>query len=221
MWNLQVTTFKCGGHCVGFGMSHLVWDGHGVVEFLFNLMSVAQGGPLIFQPKPEREMFKARDPPTPTFDHPEYLRLDELPPSLSGAFTTPDVVDSGFEGISASSKHITKIVSFSAEDLAILKRRAMEDGKLSKVSTFDALSGHVWQARIKAIDAKPTDVAQLQYAVDIRDRLDPPLPKGFVGNAIYSACARATCEEVRSGSLSFCVEQVQKANERVTNDFIR
>ena len=114
-----------------------------------------------------------------------------------------------------------QVVPFSAKDLAELKSRAMEGGVLEKVSTFEALAGHIWQARIKANDAKPNEVAQLLYAVDVRDRLDPPLPKGFVGNALYSACARATCEEVRNGPLSFCVEQIQQANRRVTNDYIR
>jgi omega-hydroxypalmitate O-feruloyl transferase len=97
----------------------------------------------------------------------------------------------------------------------------MAGGVLKKVSTFEALAGHVWQARIKAIDAQPQEIAQLLYAVDVRDRLDPPVPKGFVGNALYSACARATCEEVRNGPLSLCVQEIQRANERITNDYIR
>ena len=83
-----------------------------------------------------------------------------------------------------------QIVSFTAEEVATLKNRAMEGGLLSKVSTFDALSGHVWQARTKAIEREPTQLAQLQFAVDIRDRIEPPLPKQFCGNGIYSACAR-------------------------------
>jgi shikimate O-hydroxycinnamoyltransferase len=98
---------------IGFGMSHQVWDGHGVVEFLFNLMSLAQGGPLMFQPKPDREMFKARDPPTPMFDHPEYLKLDEIPAPTaaaeSTAFTTTEAAKSEFVGIAASAKHVTKV----------------------------------------------------------------------------------------------------------------
>ena len=104
---IQVTTLKCGGHVIGFGMSHLVWDGHGVVEFLFNLMSLVQGGPLVFQPKPDRAMFKARDPPMPTFDHPEYIKLDELPPQTS--FTTSNAATAEFAGLAASAKHVTKV----------------------------------------------------------------------------------------------------------------
>lgn len=220
---IQVTTFKCGGHAIGFGMSHLVWDGHGVVDFLFNLMSLARGGPLVSQPKPNRDMFKARDPPTPLFDHPEYLKRDDLAkvPSLGGPFTTPEAAESEFEGIAPSLKHITKVVPFSAKELATLKVRAMAGGVLKKVSTFEALAGHVWQARVKAIDAQPQEIAQLLYAVDVRDRLDPPVPKGFVGNALHPACARATCEEVRNGPLSLCVQEIQRANEKITNDYIR
>lgn len=105
-----MTTLKCGGFVIGFGMSHQVWDGHGVVEFLFNLVSVAQGGPLVFHPKPDRSMLKARNPPTPMFDHPEYLKLDELPQGMGGSFTTPDAAKAEFEGISASKQHVTKVI---------------------------------------------------------------------------------------------------------------
>ena len=83
-----------------------------------------------------------------------------------------------------------QIIHFSPEDIATLKARALEGGELSKASTFDALSGHVWQARTKAIESGPLQPAQLLYAVDIRERVHPPLPKQFCGNGIYSACAR-------------------------------
>lgn len=110
----QVTTLKCGGHVLGFGMSHQVWDGYGVVEFLFNLMSLAQGGPLMFQPKPDRVLFKARDPPTPVYDHPEYLKLDELPSAsaaaeTNSAFTATEAVKSEFVETNASTKHLSKV----------------------------------------------------------------------------------------------------------------
>ena len=107
----QVTTFKCGGFTIGFGMSHLVWDGHGVVHFLMNLMSLARGGPLMFPVDPDRTMLKARNPPTPKYDHPESLKPDELPASMTGPFTTPDASKSDFQGLFASKKHITKVLS--------------------------------------------------------------------------------------------------------------
>lgn len=110
----QVTSMKCGGHVLGFGMSHLVWDGHGVVEFLFNLMSLAQGGPVMFHPKPDRVMFKSRDPPTPIYDHPEYVKLDELPSvsaaaEVNSAFTTTTAAKSDFVETNASTKHVPKV----------------------------------------------------------------------------------------------------------------
>jgi shikimate O-hydroxycinnamoyltransferase len=104
---LQVTTLACGGHVLAFAMSHLLWDGHGVVQFLFNLMSLARGGPLLSHPQPDRSMFRARIPPTPTFHHPEYLKLDSLPTPTS--FTTSTAAASQFVPLTASANHITKV----------------------------------------------------------------------------------------------------------------
>ena len=86
-------------------------DGPGVVQFLMNLVSLARGGPLMFHVDPDRTMLKARNPPTPKYDHPEYLKLDELSASMAGPFTTPDAAKSDFEGLFASKKHITKVLS--------------------------------------------------------------------------------------------------------------
>jgi hypothetical protein len=81
-------------------------------------------------------------------------------------------------------------IPFTLQELTALKKQAMEDGVLSKASTFEAVSGHVWQARTKALELEPTHVATLMYAVDIRKRLQPNLPAEFCGNGVYSACAR-------------------------------
>ncbi len=81
-------------------------------------------------------------------------------------------------------------IPFTLQELTALKKQAMEDGVLSKTSTFEVVSGHVWQARTKALELEPTHVATLMYAVDIRKRLQPNLPAEFCGNGVYSACAR-------------------------------
>ncbi|KAG0574190.1 hypothetical protein KC19_VG242200 [Ceratodon purpureus] len=104
---IQVTMLTCGGHVIGFGMSHVVWDGHGVLDFLFYLMLFAQGVPHVFLPKPDPAMKKARDPPTPAFGHPEYVKLDELAHPTS--FTTSNAATSEFMEIAAPEMHSTKL----------------------------------------------------------------------------------------------------------------
>lgn len=89
-------------------------------------------------------MFKVWDFLIFIFDYFEYFRLDEFLFSFSGVFIMLDVVDLGFEGIFVFLKYIIKIVLFFVEDLVILKRRVMEDGKFFKVSIFDVFLGYVW-----------------------------------------------------------------------------
>ncbi|CAK9238340.1 unnamed protein product [Sphagnum jensenii] len=219
---IQVTTFQCGGFAIGFGMSHLLWDGIGCFEFFMNLVSFARGGEAVYTPKFDRTMLKARNPPTPKYDHPEYISLDKLSPGFkAGTFTKPETAKAEFEAIAASQNCITKTIPFTLQELTALKKQAMEDGVLSKTSTFEVVSGHVWQARTKALELEPTHVATLMYAVDIRKRLQPNLPAEFCGNGVYSACARATCLELQTSSPSFPVKKIQEANDIVTEDYIR
>ena len=38
---------------------------------------------------------------------------------------------------------------------------------------------------------------------------------------ICTTVTRATCEEICNGPLSFCVQKIQQATDRITNDYIR
>jgi len=113
-----VTTFQCGGFAIGFGMSHLLWDGIGCFEFFMNLVSFARGGEAVYTPKFDRTMLKARNPPTPKYDHPEYISLDKLSPGFkAGTFTKPETAKAEFEAIAASQSCITKVRASTAVHL--------------------------------------------------------------------------------------------------------
>ncbi|KAI5066769.1 hypothetical protein GOP47_0017297 [Adiantum capillus-veneris] len=216
---MQVTTFKCGGFSIGFSMNHAVFDGQGAAEFVLNFSSLTRGAGMLVEPNPDRTMLKPREPPQVKFKHPEYLKLLDIPKGT--AFTTSELADLDFAAIQLSQKHIYKMFPFSGDMLNRLKDAAMSEASLEKCSSFDAIAAHVWQARTKAIGMPASDPAKVLFAVDIRSRIEPPLPKGFVGNAILSGYASVPAAELQKGSLSYAVGKIQEATKTITDEYIR
>ena len=200
---LQVTEFKCGGFTIGFSMNHAVFDGQGALEFVMNFASLCRGDGMALQPRPhDRALLMPRNPPRVSFEHPEVIKPCDIPKE-NNPFTTADLADLDFSAMKLSQSHVFKSFPVSADMLDKLKQAAMkkpchddDDGDVNgdtkgstihvaKCSSFDAIAAHVWQARTKAMDSGSLDdstPAKALFAVDIRKRVQPPLPAGFVGN---------------------------------------
>ncbi|XP_058099709.1 acyltransferase GLAUCE-like [Magnolia sinica] len=73
----------------------------------------------------------------------------------------------------------------------------------------------------RAVFEDPCGVSSVLFAVDIRSKITPPLPHGFVGNAVVTACASAKVVDLNKESLEFCVEKVKEAIEMVTDEYVK
>jgi omega-hydroxypalmitate O-feruloyl transferase len=208
---------------MGIMMSHTVFDGPGAIDFFLNFTSIARGEGLLFEPSMDRTPLKARNPPIVKYEHPENF---ELPPEMPevdqdlSPFTIPDEMDKEFEELKNVATHITKVFPFTPEAIDTLKKRALEGGVIKRVSTFEVVAAHIWLARTKSVDL-PEQPFNLLFAVDIRNRVIPPLPKHFAGNAVYSACARGTPSQIRKYTFVEAVGVIQKAIEQITDDYVR
>lgn len=60
----------------------------------------------------------------------------------------------------------------------------------------------------------------LQFAVDARNKLMPPLPKGFSGNAFVLASVALTAKQLEEESYKTIIEMIRNAKSRVDNDYI-
>ncbi len=67
------------------------------------------------------------------------------------------------------------------------------------------------------MDMHPEQVARLVFPVNIRSKLDPPLPARFFGNGVFLGHATATPAELTQNSLSHIVKLVQDAKALVTD----
>ncbi|MCO5600198.1 hypothetical protein L7F22_054307 [Adiantum nelumboides] len=228
---VQVTRFKCGGFTIGFSSNHVLVDGIAAGEFLANYASMVRGEGMRLLPKVDRTMLKARSPPIVEFEHHEYVWLpgepfsQQLDPMLS--YTEIDALAAATSQGHALVDYAYKAFHVDGKLLAKLKKEGMgclPDGVIDgrrTCTSFEALAAHLWQCRTKAMGMDHLEYSTFLFAVDLRHLINPPLPSGFAGNAVLSACARASVDELLSKPLSYVVQKVQEARARVTDRYVR
>ncbi|XP_078160563.1 omega-hydroxypalmitate O-feruloyl transferase-like [Carex rostrata] len=201
----QVTKFKCGGFTLGLAMNHCMFDGLGAMEFVSSWGQTARGLPLSVPPVIDRSVLKPRDPPIISNPHHEFEEIADI--SDAASLYKEELLYRSFY--------------FEPEDLDRVKSKALEDGIINKCTSFEALTAMVWRARTAALQLNPDQKTKLLFAVDGRQRLNPPLPKGYFGNGIVLTNAIATSNELLANPLSHSVSLVQGAIKMVTDEYIR
>ncbi|XP_058067700.1 shikimate O-hydroxycinnamoyltransferase-like [Magnolia sinica] len=203
---LQLTYFKCGGVALGAGVEHHAADGCSGLHFMNHWSDVARGLDLTIPPFMDRTLLRARDPPTPCFNHIEY---EPSPP-----WKAPPQSQKSSPTIAA--------FKFSRDQLNLLKAKC-RDGPHSNVSysSYDSLAGHVWRCVSKARDLPEDQQTKLYVAVDGRTRLHPPLPPGFFGNAIFTTTPVATAGELVAGPLAYAAGKIHNTVARADDEYLR
>ncbi|KAB1225184.1 Spermidine hydroxycinnamoyl transferase [Morella rubra] len=87
---------------------------------------------------------------------------------------------------------------------------------------YEAIAGHMWRCACKARSGNDHQPTRVSVGVDIRNRLKPPLPRGYFGNARLDTVT-STClyGDLLSKPLCFAAAKVKEATERMTNEYIR
>ncbi|XP_051152882.1 acyltransferase GLAUCE-like [Andrographis paniculata] len=214
IFTIQVTRFECGAFALGFMTNHAILDGKSASEMFHNLASICRGeGLKTVWVDNDRTPLKARTPPQIHFPHNEYLELSKTL-SQPSSFTSQKRMSPS--PLIFSNNYVHKLFAFSNETLAKLKNKT-----LAKCSTFEAILAHIWRARTRAYFDNLDQESTVLFAVDIRDKITPPLPEAFAGNAVITAFARARARDLIGRPLWFGVERVREGVERVTNEYIR
>ncbi|TYH80571.1 hypothetical protein ES332_D03G141500v1 [Gossypium tomentosum] len=188
---IQVTKFKCGGFSIGMSMNHCMLDGIAAMEFVNGW---------------DRTILKPRNPPMIEFEHHEFDEIEDI---------------SNTNKLYEEEEMVYKTFLFDPDKLGQLKEQALEDGVLSKCTTFEVLAGFVWRARCKALNLVPQQKTKLLFAADGRKRFIPPLPEGFAGNGIVLTYSISTAGELAEKPLSFAVGLIQQAVKLATDSFMR
>ncbi|KAG5223914.1 shikimate O-hydroxycinnamoyltransferase [Salix suchowensis] len=189
---LQVTSFKCGGVCLGVGWHHTLADGTGALHFINSWATLARGLSITVPPLLDRTILRGRVAPKSIFHHVEYdppptmntdLTKNPEPQSLTNLKITPEQIDS-------------------------LKAKASNVGSETKYTTYEILTAHIWRSVSKA-------------PVDGRSRLNPPLQSTYFGNVIFTASPVALFGDLLSESFRCTVERIHREIKKMDDEYLR
>ncbi|KAI3840699.1 hypothetical protein MKW92_012687 [Papaver armeniacum] len=208
---VQVTKFKCGGFVFGISVNHCMLDGISNVQFLNSWGEIARGLPLTMRPFLDRTLLKARNPTKVEFIHNEYAEIKDI-----STKDTTNNLDKELQELSYKSFILDPV------KLKQLKTKAMEDGVLQQTcSTFEALTAYIWRARCQALKLHPDQIAKLYFAVDCRNRIDPPLPKGYFGNGAMFMSTLCPAGKLLENPISSTIQLIRNSIKSVTDSYIR
>ncbi|KAJ1696463.1 hypothetical protein LUZ63_004975 [Rhynchospora breviuscula] len=214
VFTVQVTKFKCGGFSIGYATNHSILDGRSAAEMFQKLAAICRGDETALDNyvlNTDRSYIKARNPLQIKYDHKEYTK------QTFSNFSTPTSQTKVNPSLSDSTDAPRfELVTLNSNFISMLKKKAMV-----KCSSFEAVVAHIWKCRAAAFYDDPTKVSSVLFAVDIRGKMEPPLPDSFVGNAVITASASAVVEDLLVEPFSFCVEMVKEGIQKVTNEYVR
>ena len=200
---------------MGILTSHVTFDGLSFKIFLDNLGALADDKPLAVTPCNDRKLLAARSPPCVSFPHLELAKFND---------STPPVFDATSEALDF------KVFRLTSDKIADLKEKAKaSDGTHgdARITGFNVVTALVWRCKALSWDKETIQgrnldrISTLLYAVNIRPRLVPPLPKSYAGNAVLTAYARANCKEIEEVPFSRLVELVSEGAKRMTDEYAR
>ncbi|XP_059638881.1 stemmadenine O-acetyltransferase-like [Cornus florida] len=192
---IQINFFDCGGLAISLCISHNIADGPSLVTFTNAWAATARG---------------AIENVTPSFD----LAFHFPPRELSGFKPTTGIT---------TEKIVTRRFVFDKMKLATLKDAASSaTGSLVKDPTrVEAVSAFIWSHFIEVAKSKlaPKKAFVAIHAVNLRSRMNPPLPDHAMGNIWRIATALSMCEgEIGFGDL---LSKLRSAIRKIDSDYVK
>lgn len=136
----------------------------------------------------------------------------------------PMEIRGGNKRQSRMDKIVTKRFIFSKSNIAALKQEANSDAFLNQrpPSRVETVSAFIWKRFMALARSKPTTTAAKRFAVlhavNIRNRLSPPLPPHSFGNLWWFAVAEAPIEEEKD--YPFLVSKIRNAITEIDGEYV-
>ncbi|KAJ0965103.1 hypothetical protein J5N97_026241 [Dioscorea zingiberensis] len=201
----QLTLFQCGGVCLGYATHHSVVDGVATFHFINSWSDIARGAAdinNIVPPFLDRTVLRSRSPPIVRFNHKE-LTDEQL---YSKRISLEDL-NQPCETIS--------ILTISKDQLNRLKHGFNGERNLT---TFKAVAVHLWRTACKARELADEQDTRLFMYADARARLRPPLPKGYLGNAVVRVSTNLQVGELVRKPFELGVAKIEETMKRQLDD---
>ncbi|KAG0513181.1 hypothetical protein BDA96_10G079900 [Sorghum bicolor] len=198
---VQVTYLRCGGVVLALSMHHSLCDARGAAHFLETWASIARG---------DDAAANANAPVPPCFDY----RLLAARPGPARAVLyehreyKPEPVLDAVAAAASDDDYASAIIVMTKAQVGALRARC------PGASTFRAVVALVWQCVCRARALPPDAETRLYSMIDMRSRLDPPLPPGYFGNAVVRTSVSATAGEVVGNPVGYAARRALAATSQ-------
>ncbi|KAK6136408.1 hypothetical protein DH2020_029829 [Rehmannia glutinosa] len=88
-------------------------------------------------------------------------------------------------------------------------------------SRFEAVAAHIWRCTSKARGHVAEQQTTLHFVADFRNKMKPPLPRNYFGNALIRVDATDNSGNLLSNSIGMAARKIREAVEKVTYDSVR
>ncbi|KAJ4827659.1 hypothetical protein Tsubulata_040244 [Turnera subulata] len=200
----QVTKFSCGGFTLGMGLSHSVCDGFGASQLFRALAELASGKsePTV-KPVWERHRLAVEKPS----QEPVQFPVDRDSLATSPHLPTTDILHESFF---VSSESITRL------KMQLMKQCGGDETLKESFTTLEVLGAYIWRARFRAFELNPDGKTLFSLATGIRQRLNPPLPSGYYGNAFVGSNVIMTGRDLNERPLSSVVKLIKESKKQAS-----
>ncbi|AES80868.1 putative transferase [Medicago truncatula] len=213
---VQFTKFPCGSLTLGLSMGRSVLDGSSAGSFISSWAKLAKGESLDSSLIPflDKTLLDSKILHLPPrFHHHEFS-----PPPL-------------WENSSNNSTHLSKnplfattMLKFTKKQVEKLKNKANNnENKVRGYTSFEVISGYLWRCVSKVrFEGNWNQPTRLTTLVNCRNRLNPPLPMNYFGNATFPTVTQ-TCSFDDVVNKPFCsvVGKVREAVKKVNDEYVR
>ncbi|KAK9275841.1 hypothetical protein L1049_023114 [Liquidambar formosana] len=216
---VQLTKFSCGGLSLGMAISHAIVDGISALHFVSEWAKIARGDQNLNPPFLDREILQIEKNSAlqPRFDD-------------HSVFSPSPLLIGQSDNMEERKKETTvAMLKLSCKQIEELKNKANEglyqtnNSKTGRAYTrYEAVAGHIWRCASKARRHEREQLTRLRFVMNIRNRVHPPLPPDYFGNAIFPvSTTRTSSEELLSKPLCFASSKIREATDEVTDEYIR
>ncbi|KZV34328.1 spermidine hydroxycinnamoyl transferase [Dorcoceras hygrometricum] len=211
---VQLTKFKCGGIALCYSISHAAVDGQSALHFISEWANMARGDSLGDAPFLDRKLLRAGDPPIseqPCFEHEQF----DPPPLLIGQASCEN------ERKKETTVAMLKLTKVQVEMLKneANRTRSFNDGQ--RVFTrYEAIAAQIWRCACRARGHKYEQPTGLAICLDIRNRIQPPLPQKYFGNAIVDVVAIACSGDLITRPSGYAASKIREAIDKVSSEFV-
>ncbi|OMO81492.1 Transferase [Corchorus olitorius] len=194
---VQVTYLDCGGLVVFFGLSHKVGDALSFFMFLNCWAAFARG---------ETD--------------------DIITPRFNGATLFPPRDVSGFQTRTGIVKEnlVVKRFVFDASEIAEIRAKYIDNNSIidsRRPTRVEALSAFIW-TRFMATTQEKTDLEKMYtviQAMNLRTRMDPPLPNHYFGNISRPAIAMPLMD--KGDGFYDILNQMREAVRKINGEYVK